>query len=237
MVYSRWASGFRAGGPNFFVPGTPTSYAPDRTQNYEVGLKGDLLKGALSLDASLYYIDWQNLQLSLRSQGFTYFTNGGHAKSEGVEFSVTARPFPGLVATGWMAHNNAVLTEPFPAGSTAYGVSGDRLPNSARNSAHLSVDQHFPLWAGTIGFIGGAVTYTGDRLSVFTSTPIRQDFPAYTRVDLRAGMQKGTWSTNVYIDNLTDTRGVIAGGISYQPDYAFVYTRPRTVGLNITKAF
>ena len=64
MVYARLASGYRAGGPNA-VPGVPTQYNPDKTENYELGAKGDFLNHVLSFDASLYYIDWKDIQLNL----------------------------------------------------------------------------------------------------------------------------------------------------------------------------
>ena len=65
MVYSRLASGYRPGGPNPLstVFGVPRSYAPDTTKNYEIGVKGDLFHRALTFDASVYYIDWKNIQL------------------------------------------------------------------------------------------------------------------------------------------------------------------------------
>ena len=88
MVYARFASGYRPGGPNFAINyGAPGAYKPDTTDNYEVGFKGDLFDGTLSLDASLYYIDWKDIQLSLRTpppENYTYLDNASRAKSQGV---------------------------------------------------------------------------------------------------------------------------------------------------------
>ena len=103
MVYARLASGYRPGGPNN-APGVPRHYDPDRTKNYEIGLKGDFLNHSLAVEASVYYIDWTDLQLSLTlPTGFGFVGNGGSAKSEGVEFSVNQsrcqawRSVPGLL--------------------------------------------------------------------------------------------------------------------------------------------
>src|SRR5262249_806130 len=92
MLYARLASGYRPGGPNVATPAAPATYAGDKTENYEVGVKSDSLDHRLSLDASLYYVDWKDIQLQLRDPltGATYFTNGSRAKSEGVEFSAGA---------------------------------------------------------------------------------------------------------------------------------------------------
>src|SRR5262249_30588008 len=91
MVYARFASGFRPGGANS-VPtaidsGVPSTFSTDHTNNYEVGLKGDFLDRHLSLDASVYHIEWKNIQLQLAVNAWGYIANGGSAKSDGVEFS------------------------------------------------------------------------------------------------------------------------------------------------------
>jgi iron complex outermembrane recepter protein len=237
MIYGRLASGYRVGGPNFFVAGAPSSYEPDTTQNYEVGVKGEFLDRRLSLDLSMFYIDWSNLQISLRNAtGFTYLTNGSKAKSQGTEITVASRLTRGLSIRGWLAYNDAVLTEALPAGPV-YGISGDRLPNSARVSGNASVEQEFPLSARTIGFVGVTVTHTGDRVSLFTATAVRERFPAYNRADLRAGVRHGFWRADLFVNNLTDERGVLAGGIGYQPTFAFVYIQPRTIGLSVSRSF
>jgi hypothetical protein len=142
----------------------------------------------------------------------------------------------GLNISGWVAYNNAELTEGFPPGPT-YGVSGDRLPNSARYTGHVSLEQQFPLWGKATGFVGGAFTYMGDRQSLFTGTATRQGFPSYTKTDLRAGMNYDSWAASLFVNNLTDKRGVIGGGVGYQPNYAYIYIPPRTIGMSVSKSF
>ncbi len=127
MAYARVASGFRPGGGNLVFPGVPVTFDPDKTYNYEVGLKGDFLNHALSVDTSLYYIDWRNIQVLERTTtNHAYTGNGGRAKSEGVEFAVTGRPWTGFTVTGWADYDKAVLTENLPATATVVGVVGDR---------------------------------------------------------------------------------------------------------------
>ena len=59
MLYTRVASGFRAGGVsqgNFqggSALGLSPVFQPDKTQNYEIGIKGDVLQRELSFDAPL----------------------------------------------------------------------------------------------------------------------------------------------------------------------------------------
>jgi outer membrane receptor protein involved in Fe transport len=239
MVYARLASGFRPGGINA-IGGTPTvplTYGPDKTQNYEIGAKGDVLDRLLTFDASVYYIDWKDIQLSLTQNGLGFRDNAGHAKSQGVELSVESRPVRGMVIASWIAWNDAELTESLPTTSTVAGLDGDRLPNSSRFSANFSFDQDFPLTASMTGFVGGSVSYVGNRVGVFTSTAaLRQYFPAYAKTDLRMGMRYDSWSGNVFVTNVTDRRGVFTGNLlGTQP---FIdYIQPRTVGLSVSKSF
>lgn len=236
LVYARLASGFRPGQANQLVPNAPPTSSPDKTQNYELGLKGDFLDSKLSLDSSLYYIDWKNIQLSLSNGTYNYNANGSAAKSEGVEESVTARPIAGLTIQGWIAYDNAVLTEAFPVTSTVPGAPGDRLPFAPRFSGHFAFNDDFPLWNQTKGYVGGEVSYVGYREGAFTVGQ-RTQFPEYTRTDLRAGLKDNSWTFNLYADNVANVRGLVGGGATYLPTNAFIYITPRTIGVNATKSF
>jgi outer membrane receptor protein involved in Fe transport len=240
MLYARLASGFRPGGPNAYsaTPGVPAHFNPDKTQNYEVGLKSDFLNHKLSVDASLYYIDWKSLQIALAlPTAIPYQANGSGAKSEGVEFSVETRPVSGLTVGGWVSYDNAVLTRAFPAASTAYGLAGDRLPFAPRFSGNLSIERDFRLWSGATAFVGGTVGYVGDRLGIFQPTSLRQDLQGYGRADFSAGVRRDSWTARIYVTNVSDARGLLNGGIGYVAPNGYVYIAPRTVGLSLTKNF
>ncbi len=241
MIYARAASGYRAGGPNSncVENNVPCQYAPDKTQNYEVGVKGIFLDGRLTIDSSLYYIDWKNIQLHLVNpqNGDGYYTNGGAARSKGLEFSVETRPVTGLTIAAWVTWNEATLTQDLPAASTAFGRSGDRLPLSSRFSGNLSLQQEFPLWGSVAGFAGANLNFVGSRKGDFVGDPQRSDLPAYTKTDLRVGGKYESWIVNVYVNNVADRRGVLNGGLGYYPPFASIYIQPRTFGLNLSRTF
>ncbi len=240
MVYARIASGYRAGGPNLTLsPGTPTEYSPDKTQNYEIGAKADLLDGELSIDSSLYYIDWKDIQLSLvnPTTGLGYTGNGSEAKSQGLELSVESKPVAGVTVAAWVTFSDAELTEAFPTTSSAYGASGDTLPYSSRFSGNLSLHQELPVTDLLKAFWGGSVSYVGSREAEFTSSAVRQQLPAFARTDLQAGARYAAWTFNLFINNLADKRGVLAGGLGSYPPFAFSYIQPRTAGLSVVRTF
>ena len=240
MVYARIASGYRPGGPNLTLsPGTPPEYDPDKTQNYEVGAKADFLDHALSIDSSVYYINWKDIQLSLvnAQTGLGYTGNGSEAKSAGVELSVESKPITGMTVAAWVTLSDAELKEPFPSTSSAYGVSGDNLPYSSRFSGSLSLHQEFPLTSLLTGFFGGSVSYVGSREGEFTASAARQGLPAFARSDLQAGAKYADWTVNFFINNLADKRGVLAGGLGSYPPFAFQYIQPRVAGFSVVRTF
>jgi outer membrane receptor protein involved in Fe transport len=243
MLYARFASGYRPGGPNsnpsFLISaGAPLEYESDTTQNYELGIKGSLWDRRLTFEASVYHIQWKDIQLSFRQPNppfATFNVNGGEAKSEGVELSVESKPLRGLTLSGWVSLGEAELTEDFPVGSVLAGSKGDRLPLSSRNSANFSVDQEFPIGSVT-AFVGGTVSHIGEREDVFRAPGLaRFNLPAYTQVDLRAGVRYESWAVNLFGTNITDKRGFLVGDPSVGG--AVIYTQPRTVGLSLEKSF
>jgi iron complex outermembrane recepter protein len=245
MAYARIASGYRPGASNNFVldPAIPRAANPDKTQSYELGVKGDGLNHTLTFDASVYYINWQDIQIQLADQngvyhGVLYTTNGGRAKSEGVELSVEAKPLRGLDIGAWIAYNNADLIDGMPANSSVEGPPGTQLPYGSRWSGNLSANQTFPLTGDLTGFVGGNVSYVGERLGTFVpvgSTLPRAYFPEYVKTDVRAGGTYKNVTATLYANNVTDKRGVLGGGID--PSYAYYYLQPRTVGLSVTLKF
>lgn len=242
MLYARLASGYRPGGPNstcILFP-APCRFAPDKTVSYEVGIKGETLDRMLSFDASMYYIDWKNMQLQVTSpsSGTLFYTNAGRAKSQGLELSVQAKPLAGLTVSAWAASNDATLTSDFPANSAAFGVAGDRLPYSSRFSGNVSFEEDFPLATRATGFVAGAESYVGSRESEFTGSAqqSRRTLPAYAQASMRTGVRCDSWMFNLFVNNIADKRGALALFVS-GPIQNVVLIQPRTVGLSVSKTF
>jgi outer membrane receptor protein involved in Fe transport len=241
MIYGRLASGYQAGGPNGFNPDplVQRKYQPSKTENYELGTKEDLLDHRLSLDASVYYIRWKDTQINLAdpSNGLSYTTNGGRAKSHGVELSVDIRPVEGLRLGAWVTWGEATVTEDFPPAASVQARAGDRLPFSTRFTGNASVDEAFPLKDGISGSVGASVSYVGQRYGGFLPSDLglrqRQYYPPYALTNAHASLTIDSWRMDLFANNVTDKRVVLQGGLdSYGPN---TIVTPRTVGLNISK--
>lgn len=235
MLYARLASGFRSGGSNL----SGQTFKPDETRNYELGLKADFLERTLSIDASVYYIDWKDIQLYVNDPAtfLNILSNGGTAKSQGVELTVQAKPTSGLMIGGWISWGEAELTEDLPPNSLIRGSDGDRLPYSQNFSGKFGFEQSFPI--GSLdGYFGADVTYTDDRETEFAfNFPgfVRDSLDSYTQGNLRAGVQSGSWTANLYVNNVSDERGPLSR--TGDDNNFIIYTQPRTFGLSLAVTF
>jgi outer membrane receptor protein involved in Fe transport len=246
MVYLRIASGYRPGGPNAapqLSHGTP-QFGPDTTKSYELGLKTEVFDHKLSLDGSVYYIDWKNIQLSVSApNGTVYVTNGGNAKSQGIELSAQATPLEGMTLAAWVAYNDAVLTQPLPPDTGLIAPAGTRLPYSSRYSGYLSIEQQFALGASSTGYVRASANYVGDRETGFSSSALPPvPMGGYMEASAVAGIHYRAWTINCFANNITDKRGAFSTGTastSTHPDTTAtaVFIQPRTIGLSVAYAF
>jgi iron complex outermembrane recepter protein len=257
QIYARLATGYRIGGPNFLVgneaqEGIPLDYKPDRSINYEIGVKGDAFEHHLHFDVAAYYINWTDLQLnvSVPTNGnyfASYTTNAGGAKSEGVELQVEAHPLEDLTLGIQGSFDNAVLTQDMPPGALnagTYGLAGFRLPWSIRTSGGFTVNQDVHLSDGWVGFAGGAFNYVGPRPTLFASAPPPTErvwMPGYTQLNLRTGVRDEAWLVNLYVNNVTDRRGVV-GYNNWpfnlgNPGAITTVIQPRTIGVGVARNF
>jgi outer membrane receptor protein involved in Fe transport len=253
MVYGRIATGYRPGGPNDLPPNPPpsvqTSYQPDKTTNYELGLRTDLLDKRLSVDVAAFLVDWKSIQLFEFIQvpgqpGFGINANGGTARTKGVEWTLGLTPVTGLTFTLTGAYVDAYLTSPAP---DTGGNEGDRLPYVPKWSTSLNGDYTWRAFSDFNAFAGASWSYVGSRFNDFSATAgatgfvpnPRPELPSYNTVNLRAGLESGRWTFELYCKNVGDTRGIAYYTNSSTPNYggALGYIQPRTVGGLITARF
>ena len=181
MLYATYSKGYRIGGPNSVAPCVlpldPTQqnvcalpnevqFGPDTTKNIEVGIRAQLFQQMLTLNANVFSIDWNGIQVdSATINGIVGITvNGGKGKSEGFEASFQLRPVPRVSIQGTYAYLDARLTEDVPAiiaVNSPAGVypsrpiqldalAGDRLPGSASNTGSLGATYIAPFADGNI---------------------------------------------------------------------------------------
>ena len=240
MLYARVASGFVPGGPNDVVPGSalPSSFRSSGTTNFEFGLKGSMAAGHLAWDMDAFQVNWRDIQLEAVFGNLAGITNGGEARSRGLEGSLHYHPWRKLEFGLSGAYTDARLTSDALAG--AGGAAGDRLPQSPRFAGTLNADYEWSLWQSVSGFGGIDWHYQTNRLSEFSATEARVVLPGYSIVNLHAGLKRSAYVVTLYVKNLADTRAISSlfpetiRGVAAESAYLLP---PRTVGVTVAAQF
>ncbi|WP_123212345.1 TonB-dependent receptor domain-containing protein [Stagnimonas aquatica] len=236
--YGAAASGYRPGGPNIRTSTeAPTSFGPDTLWSYEAGFKSQFRRFAFDLTG--FQINWEDIQLSSTSGGFTYLANGGKASSKGAEMNLAWRPFKSFSFGLNGAYILARLDEDAP---DVGGLAGDVLPTVAKWSGTLVLDYATPLWGEWTGSVGGSVRYLGKRNSSYTASEkkpniVMDDYQSY---NLRAGLISKRLSLDLFVNNLSDERAASSIDTALLPDGGPARASlilPRTIGLRISTSF
>ncbi|MFH0130522.1 TonB-dependent receptor domain-containing protein [Variovorax sp. VaC1] len=242
-VYFRAASGYRPGGPNVLKADTDRNivqpmFKSDSLWSYELGYKADLLDRKLSLEAALYDIEWRDVQQPTRSGGFVFVTNAGGARIKGGELTLNWKPSKEWRFTANAALIDARLTE------DAKGLdarAGTRLPQTPRFATTLGVMRNFSV-ADHPAYFGVSARYTGKRDAGYPGSAVIPSIkmPAYTMVDLQAGIDFQRFSLAAYVRNLANKRGIVSidTGLVANPNLVQAALAPsRTVGLTVNVPF
>lgn len=246
-IYARIAKGFRPGGPNVLPPGAPSelaTYDSDSTLNYEAGIKAQTDDNRLSIDAAVYHINWKDVQLFATIDGFGVNANGGGAKVDGGEITLTARPISGLSLSANAAYTDARLTKDTEIG----GLKGDQLPFTPKFSAALNGDYNWSLNSRIEARVGASLRHLSSQSGTFdegfrTTFGRQRRIRAYQVIDLSAGLDFGRFSLDAYAKNLGNSAGrtsttgtTVFGAFPVYPNGAIGtgVIRPRTFGLSLT---
>jgi iron complex outermembrane receptor protein len=240
MLYLRIATGYQPGGPNVSFPGVPPSVDASTLTNYEVGWKAMFDDNRVMIDAAVFDVEWDKIQVSAAANGLVYLANGGTARSSGIEFSTLYSPVAGLRLGLNGAYTDAKLTEDVPS---LGGLSGDRLGAVPKWATSATADWTFPVFTGWTGRIGGGIRYVGDTFSGVQSAGSTYEQGNYTAVDLNADISNDRWTVRLYIKNLTDER--VFTNLSPLPSaltgevqqVTGVPLQPRTIGIGFDAKF
>jgi outer membrane receptor protein involved in Fe transport len=207
MLYLRVASGYAPGGPNLVLdlPGVdiPPSVDSSKLTNYELGVKSTLDDDRLTLNAAMFDIEWDRIQITEQADGIGYLANAGSARSKGLEASALYMPLPGLRIGFNGAYTDAKLTQDAP---TLGLRNGQRLPSVPQWTGSAIMDYGFPLGGGWSGRVGGGLRYVGATKSApaYNDIPLSQD--GYTALDLNADVSNDRWTLRIFVKNLLDKR-------------------------------
>jgi outer membrane receptor protein involved in Fe transport len=250
LLYTLYSEGFRVGGINNgnqpFAPGIPDTFKSDDLKNYEVGIKSRWMEDRLQLNATVFHIKWDDIQVEPRDPvgNIPFTTNGGAAKVTGLEWSLDSLLSDqlSLTFTGtYFFEHELSEDQPVLPGASPFvivGRKGDEIPNTPDLQLYAALRYEVPI-AGRQTTFSLDATYRGETNTEFVpSNPFNITLDSYTilnavaRVDLTDTVQVG-----VFVKNLTDELALYDGVGTFQDPEAVVSAQPRTFGINARVSF
>ncbi len=239
LGYVSYNRGIKSGGFNILNLANP-SYAPERLDAYEAGLKTQLFDRRLRLNLGGFYYDYNNLQVIQFVNLAQTIVNGAKARIYGVDVDFTAKVTDQFTLSGGLealhanftSYQNAVGSIPKPAGGatlTVVDASGQRVPLSQEFTGTLAADYDQPVSFGTLHF-NLTANYNGD----YTFEPdgfLRQGPYTLVNTSVTWKSKSDRYSVSVWGRNLADAH-ILNNASSQAVGYPVSYGQPpRTFGI------
>jgi len=259
LVYASASRGFRVGGYNpqvgtFCGPelasigypnGRPANFKSDSVWSYELGVKSRFGGGLGSVQASVYQIDWKDIQqpVGLNSCGFQFSSNLGQARSRGFDIQLELKPTSRLTLQAEVGYVNAKFLDTITGGPTAIVPiisKGDHVLGAPWTvSLHGQYD--FDLFKSRGGYFRTDFDYRAKQTSLPpflnpANGAIDTDLtlpPAVTFWSARLGVRPGNFDISLFVNNILDKTTWTRRERAQNPGEFFrrETLRPRTFGL------
>jgi outer membrane receptor protein involved in Fe transport len=266
LFYASVGKGYRNGGVNTITTTSapacvafqqannlvvkPT-YQPDSLWSYEIGAKSSFLGGRVRANASVYHIDWSNIQTSaqLGPCSFAAIFNLGSAKINGFDLALRIQPSKRVNLGVSLGYTKGTYNQ----SSSGVVTKGEQIggPGFAGNPATppwvLAVDGPYDIpigdrktlyvWAQDVYRSRNPGPFSALNPANFISyNPGVVGDPATNVINARIGLVLGNVNLSVFANNLSNTQPQLSLADSQAGDPRFyAYTlRPRSFGLNVT---
>ena len=244
LIYGGASRGVKAGGFNSpFTFGGPfpdedIPYGSEALLAYEAGFKAGFDEGAVRLNGSVYYYQYDDYQGFTFAGGAGGFVQNVDADYKGAELELQASPWE-----GWMlALSASYLDAEVQDVEIATDIFRNTRPSFAPEVELAAIARYeFPT-----SILGGRVSLQGDYSYVsdfydnirnFTASKL----PSYSLANARVGWQSddGRWDASLFVNNLADERYVAVGfdGALLYGSNAWFFGKPRWYGGQIRYSF
>ena len=239
FVYGTISRGFKSGG---FSDGDSEKqsilrpFNPEFVWNYETGARTEWFDRRLRVNATAFYMDYTDLQVSVFTQlapnlpAVLVSGNAGKAKIKGFELEWNAVPIEGLNLYGNYTRTESEISALI---SGANNLAGKKIPRAPENKffmgASLARDFGGMTATGRVDY-----TYQSDYFSSINNVPSERVLAQENwDAGLTMGPAGGAWSVEVWGKNLANELHVVS--ISDILGDAFAnYAPPRTYGVTLS---
>lgn len=241
LVFFRVASGYRSGnyaGSSLAAP--PSVVQPEKLQSYEAGYKSEWLNHRLVFNASAYFYDYKNMQLTVNrvidGTFVSVLANAGAGTVKGLEFEAKARVTEGLTLRANLSTLHTRFTSLVTGTKSYAGYNFARVPNV---TGLVGLDERVHVGSGTVGF---ATDWSYQSKTNFNVTDNTDPY----------ALQKGFWlgtarasyafagdkvELSAFVNNLTNENYKIQAQLYSNNRYVTRFGDPRTYGATLTTRF
>ncbi|MEO1034905.1 MAG: TonB-dependent receptor [Pseudomonadota bacterium] len=241
FVYGSVARGFKSGGFNIgSVQNEP--FDQEFVWSYEVGVRSDLYRDRLRLNASAFFYDYTDLQVQTVENNNIRVENASDAEITGLEISGYFRPVEGLeidYAATWLDSEikDFLAQDPARPALGLIDTSGNPLPKAPDLQWSLGIAYTFELGdAGSLTARAGWAFQDEIYFSQFRIPEQRQEEYDWYSAQISWRSPNERWRVIAFGDNLSDeevvTNGVFNGGVSGQLGLGNL-APPRTFGATV----
>ena len=241
LAYASYARGFRAGGLNTTAPTrAQIPYAPETSDNYELGLKTTLPGQRARFNLALFHLQQRHQQIATSTNGLnSAILNVGRMNNYGVELDAAAVPVKGLELS-WNAAYNHARYAALPLynyqENRTQSYQGNQPINTPVVTSMLAAQYTYALGRGRqqpAAFVRGEWRYLGHYYFDYYN----QDGQAgYALFNARAGLSSRHLELAFWVRNVFERKYLTYGSLSTQfPTY--LQSLPRLLGTTLTVKF
>ncbi|MCD9458569.1 TonB-dependent receptor [Marinibactrum halimedae] len=255
MAYGAFSRGFKSGGFDMrgnatLNPETVNGYDPETVDSIELGMKTELWDSRLRINAALYSMDYDDVQVTVQNSadGGTTFAsavvNAGKAEVDGAELEISAQLTEGLSLTGSVGYTNAEFTEVITdTESGPVNVADEwEFAFTPEWTSFLAVNYFHTV--ANIGSINWSVsTSYRDETRIFPNNASLVDEKGYSLWDASIVWTSTdeNWTVGLHGKNLTDEEYRVGGynflGLGAEDSIIGYYGNPRTYSLTANYRF
>jgi len=257
MVYATYQEGFRGGGTTARPTATTrVPFGPETLDNFEIGMKSDLLDGRLRLNVSVFDMTYKDMQITSAGQDQNgspawVTANDGEAQVQGVEIELQSTIGEHFLLDSSIGNTDFqyvrvptlqdCLNKGFPASSCTGLIDVDSNPGRTPEwKASLNFGYVTMLGSGSQVALRYGISYQDDTFYGANNDPLTFA-PAFSLHNARVTWisPDGSWEAALFGTNITDERA-IQSKLNFLNLFGTVettYVRPEEWALSIKKRF
>ena len=217
MTYAQLATGFKGGGisPRPFSAAQAVPFNPETLKSYELGEKADLFERRMRVNASVFFSDYTDMQLTLSScpqygvgLPCAVVANAGDAHIKGAELETEIHPLDRLSIDGSISYLQFNYTSINPAAGGPTRPTGPQfgMVPAYAPTRKWSAGVQYEIPLGALGTLTPRVdaSYQGDLYTNGANAATNR-IASYTLANVRFTWRnsEGTWESSFEVTNLT----------------------------------